>query len=68
MKLTGIPEDCVIKKTTRWLAEEVLDGQRQRVDIPAHASNAHNAVLERRLLNRPPCSPGDKIGQKTELN
>ena len=26
--------------TTPWLAEEMLDGQRQRVDIPAHAQTA----------------------------
>ena len=30
-----------------WLAEEMLDGQHQRVDIPTHARTAHN--LQKRL-------------------
>ena len=53
MKLTGIPEDCVIKKTTRWLAEEVLDGQRQRVDVSACARTAHEGLLQKRLEEDP---------------
>ena len=27
---------------TLWSAEEILEGQRQKVDIPAHARTAHN--------------------------
>ena len=32
-----------------WSAREVLDGQRQNVDIPAHVRTAHNGLLQRRL-------------------
>ena len=32
-----------------WLAEEMLDGQHQRVDIPAHARNGQNDPLQKRL-------------------
>ena len=59
-------------------AEEMLDGQRQRVDIPAHAGTAHSGLLctdtpclltgRGSLLNRPSCSPDQPIGQETELN
>ena len=45
-------------------AEEMLDGQHQGVDIPAHARTAHKALL----LTRPSCLPDDPIGQGTELN
>ena len=31
-----------------WLAEEMLDGQRQRVDIPAYAKTAHKGLLQKR--------------------
>ena len=31
------------------LAEEMLGGQRQRVDFPAHARTAHNGLLQKRL-------------------
>ena len=56
-----------------WLAEEVLDGQYERVDIPAHARTAHNSLLQKSLeedllLNRPSSSPNDPISQGTELN
>ena len=30
-------------------AEEMLDGQHQRVDIPAHARTAHKDLLQQRL-------------------
>ena len=30
-------------------AEEMLDGQQQRVDIPAHATAAHKRLLQKRL-------------------
>ena len=58
---------------TPWSAEEMLDGQHQRVDIPAHAGTAHKGLLQKRLeekslLNRPSCPPDDLIGQGTELN
>ena len=42
---------------TAWLAEEMLDGQHLKVDIPAHARTAHQGLLqkglEEDLLNRP---------------
>ena len=31
------------------LAEEMLDVERQRVDIPTHARTAHNSLLQKRL-------------------
>ena len=34
---------------TLWLVEEMLDGQHQRVDVPAHARTAHNGLLQTRL-------------------
>ena len=32
-----------------WSAEETLDGQHQRDDIPAHARTAHKGLLQKRL-------------------
>ena len=29
---------------------KMLDGQGQRVDIPAHARTAHNGLLQRRMV------------------
>ena len=55
-------------------AKEILAGQRQRVDIPAHARTAHIDFLHKKrleegsLLNRPSCNPDDPIGKGTELN
>ena len=34
---------------TAWSAEELLDGQYQRVDISAHARPAHKGLLQKRL-------------------
>ena len=34
---------------TPWSAEEMLDGQRQRVGILANARTAHNSLLQKRL-------------------
>ena len=34
---------------TLWLAEEMLDGQHQRVNIPAHARTTHKGLLQKRL-------------------
>ena len=34
---------------TSWLVEEMMDGQHQRVDIPAHARTAHKGLLLKRL-------------------
>ena len=61
---------------TPWSAEEMLDGQHQRVDIPAYARTAHNGLLQKRLeedlccivLHVPPPPYNDPIGQGTELN
>ena len=36
-------------RATPWLAEEMLDGQHQRVDVPAHARTAHNNFLQKTL-------------------
>ena len=58
---------------TPWSEEEMLDGQHQRVDIPAHAKTAHKGLLQKKigrgsLLNRLLCPPDDLIGEGTELN
>ena len=34
---------------TPWSAKEILGGQRQRVDIPAHAKIAHKDLPPKRL-------------------
>ena len=34
---------------TPWSAEEMLDGQHQKVDIPAHVRTAHKSLLWKRL-------------------
>ena len=34
---------------TLWLAEEMLDGQHQRVDIPVHARTVNMGLLQERL-------------------
>ena len=34
---------------TPWLAEEMQDGQHQRVDIPADAGTAHKGLMQSRL-------------------
>ena len=36
-------------RETRWSAEEMLDGLRQRLDIPAHARTANKGLLQNRL-------------------
>ena len=54
-----------------WSADEVLDRQHQRVDIPAHEGAAHEGLLEKRLekvFNRPSYLPDDPIGPGTGLN
>ena len=35
--------------TTPWSVEEMLDGQHQRVDIPACNRTAHKGLLQKRL-------------------
>ena len=45
-----------------WLAEEMLNEQCQRVDIPAHARTAHNG------LPYPSCPLNDQMSQGTEQN
>ena len=34
---------------TPWSAEELLNGQHQRDDIPAHAGTAHSGLQQKRL-------------------
>ena len=58
---------------TPWSAEEMLDGEHQRVDIPANGRPAHNSLLQKglereSLLNRPSCPSDDPVGQGTVLN
>ena len=58
---------------TPWSAEEMLDGQHQRVDIPARAKTADKGPPAEKtgrgsLLNRPSYPPGRPSGSKTELN
>ena len=58
---------------TPWSVEEMLDGQHQRVDIPAHARTAHKGPPVEKtgrgsLLNRPSCIPNNFTGQGAELN
>ena len=60
-------------RTTPWSAEEMLDGQHQRVDILAHARTAHKGPPAEKtgrgsLLNRLSCPLDDPIGHGTELN
>ena len=33
----------------QWLAEQILDRQRQTMDIPAHAKTAHDGLPRKRL-------------------
>ena len=58
---------------TPWSAEEMLDGQHQRVDISYHAITAHNGLLQKRLEEglwwiAQMSPPDDQIDQKAELN
>ena len=55
-----------------WLAEEMLDVQRQRVDAPAYARIAYDGLPHKKtgreyLLNDCSCSPDNPFGQGTEL-
>ena len=34
---------------THWMSEKMLDGQHQRVDIPASARTAHKGLLQKGL-------------------
>ena len=67
------------KVGTTWLAEEILDGQRQRLDIPAHAmpellTSAFCKKKKRERLgrgsqlNRPSYISDDTMCHGTELN
>ena len=58
---------------TAWLAEEMLDGQHLKVDIPAHARTAYKGLPAEKtgrgsLLNRPSCPLDDPVSQGAELN
>ena len=54
-----------------WLAEEILGGQNQGMDIPAHARTAHSGLqqtaLEENLLNRLSCLPTTQLVKGSEL-
>ena len=57
----------------RRSAEEELDGQHQKADIPAYARTAHKGLLQKRLEEDlcwivPHVPPDDPISQGTELN
>ena len=43
------PSGCLGGWVTPWLAEEMLDGQHQKVDIPAHARTALKGLLQKKL-------------------
>ena len=70
------PQSHPLGHSGRWTtpssAEEMLDGQHQRVDISAHARTAQGPPAEMTgrgsLLNHPSCPPDDLIVQETELN
>ena len=47
--LQNDPSERLGEWTTPWSAEETLDGQRQRVGIPALARTAHKGLLQKRL-------------------
>ena len=57
-----------------WLAEEVLGGQHERMDSPAHARTAQIGLLKKKRLEEDPClivlsyPPNDPFGQGSELN
>ena len=54
-----------------WSAEEMLDGQHQRVDIPVHARIAHNGLLHKtpeRLSAEPSVCQSVQGLNWTELN
>ena len=54
---SGVMRHNILSKTflrgkgwaTPWSAEEMLDEQHQRADIPAHGRTAHNGLLQKRL-------------------
>ena len=43
------PSGNLGRRAAPWSAEEMLDGQHQRVDIPAHARTPHEGVLPKGL-------------------
>ena len=43
------PSEHLGRRGTPWSAEEMLDGQHQKVDIPAHARTAHKYLRQKRL-------------------
>ena len=47
--LQNRPSGHIGGRATSWSAEEMLDGQYQRVDIPAHARTARKGLLQKRL-------------------
>ena len=47
--LTHVTRHKSLSKTIFQSAEEMLGGQHQRVDIPAHARTAHKGLLQKRL-------------------
>ena len=70
---TFIFQDTIDGWAAPWSVEEMLDGQRQRVEIPAHARTAHQGLPQKKtgrgsLLYRPSCPLNDPVSQKTGLN
>ena len=47
--LQNPPSGHLGRWVTPWSAEEMLDGQDQRVAIPAHARTVHKGLLQKRL-------------------
>ena len=69
--MTASPKPC-FRVGDATLAEELLDGQHQRVDVQAHARTAHNSLQKKRLewgswLICPTCAPDDLTGSETSV-
>ena len=62
------------RRTTPWSAEEILDGQRQRVGVHAHVRSAQDDLPQKRLEKDlcgvvPQLSPpDDPVGEEAEVN
>ena len=71
--LQNLPSGHLGGRAMPWSADEMLNGQHQRVDIFAHVRTVHKGLLQKKrrrgsLLNRPSYPPDDPIGQWAEVN
>ena len=44
-----VPSGYLGRWATPWSAEEMVNGQHQRVDIPAHVRTSHKVLMQKRL-------------------